>query len=320
MINTKSKLKKRKYFTIMFIPHNQKNINQFKIPVWALACTMAFLTIFVCSLAYLAIDFRTTKDDLDRLRYVSTINQEQAKKIAELVEITREMESKIADIERLDREVRELVGLESDYSIPATFLEGDFDLIGLPRGGVARGQMVSRPYESNMELLEILARDLTMLDQIVDVKEESLVQLQVEVSDQLAYLSARPDLMPVNGQITSTFGYRNSPFRTGRIEFHNGIDIAAPHGTAIKAAGDGKVIFSGWSPGYGRMVSISHGFGYVSHYTHNSVNLVQVGDVVEEGEIIARVGSSGRATGPHVHFMIDHNGVRIDPKDVLNLR
>ena len=318
MHSTKSKLKKRKYFTIMFIPHSQKKINQFKIPIWTLACALIFFIVAACSLMYLAMDYRTAKEDLDKLRHVAVINQEQSQKIAELVEMTREMESKIADIERLDREVRELVGLENDYHIPSTFMESDFTLTMLPRGGVSRGQMVSRMYESNMELLETLGSDLIMLDQIVERKEESLVQLQIEVSDQLVYLSARPDLIPVNGQITSTFGYRSSPFRTGRIEFHNGIDIAAPHGTKIVAAGDGKVVFSGWSPGYGRMVSISHGFGYVSHYTHNSVNLVQVGDTVKKGEIIARVGSSGRATGPHVHFMIDHNGVRIDPKDVLN--
>jgi len=319
MINTNSKLKKRKYFTIMFIPHNQKNINQFKIPIWALTCAMIFFIVLACSLTYFAIDFRATKGDLDKLRHVATINQEQAEKIAELVELTRDMESKIADIERLDREVRELVGLESDDIIPAS-LETNFIMTMLPRGGVSRGQMVSRPYESNMELLETLGRDLIILDQIVEVKEESLVQLQVEVSDQLTYLSARPDMMPVNGRITSTFGYRSSPFGTGRREFHDGIDIAAPHGTPIRAAGDGRVIFSGWSPGLGRMVSISHGFGYVSHYTHNSVNLVQVGDTVKKGELIARVGSTGRATGPHVHFMIDYNGTRINPKDVLNRR
>jgi len=302
----------------MFIPHNQKEINQIKIPIWTIACAMIVFTVVACSLVYLAVDFRVAKGDLDRLRHVSTINQEQAQKIADLIEITRDMESKIADIERLDREVRELVGLESDNSLPASF-EEDFDMTTmLPRGGVSRGQMTSRTYESNMELLETLGRDLNILDQIVETKEVSLVQLQVEVSDQLTYLSARPDLMPVNGRITSTFGYRSSPFGSGRREFHNGIDIAAPHGTEIRAAGDGKVIFSGWSPGYGRTLSISHGFGYVSHYTHNSVNLVQVGDTVKKGELIARVGSTGRATGPHVHFMIDHHGERIDPQKVLN--
>jgi murein DD-endopeptidase MepM/ murein hydrolase activator NlpD len=302
----------------MFIPHNQKEINQLKIPIWTIACAIILFTVAVSSLTYLAIDFRAAKGDLDRLQYVAAVNQEQAQKIDDLIELTRDMESKIADIERLDREVRELVGLENDNNISPVSFNEEFDMGALPRGGVSRGQMISRPYESNMELLETLGRDLIILDQIVETKEESLAQLQVEVSGQLIYLSARPDFMPVNGRITSTFGYRRSPFGSGRSEFHNGIDIAAPHGTEIRAAGDGTVIFSGWSPGYGRTLSISHGFGYVSHYTHNSVNLVQVGDTVKKGELIARVGSTGRATGPHVHFMIDRNGERIDPQKVLN--
>ena len=324
MVKTKSKLKKRRYFTIMLIPHSQKKVNQFKIPVWALACIMVLFTVLTCSLVYLAIDFKATKEDLDRLKHVETVNQVQAKKIADLIEKTKNMENKIADIEQLDRKVRELVGLESDegkevhlqdYNSPISF-GPEFSLTMVPRGGVSRGQ-ASRFYESNMDLLEMLDKDLTMLDQIVEMKEENLAQLQVEVSDQLKYLSAKPDRMPVNGRITSKYGYRSSPFGAGRREFHDGIDIAAAYGTHIRAAGYGRVICSGWIPGYGRMVSISHGYGYVSHYAHNSVNLAKVGDIVKKGEKIARVGTSGRSTGPHVHFMIDQNGKRINPQNVL---
>ncbi|WP_028308785.1 M23 family metallopeptidase [Desulfitibacter alkalitolerans] len=324
MGTSKSKLKKKRYFTIMLIPHSQKKINQFKIPIWALACIITLFTVITCSLVYFAVDFKAAKEDLDRLKHVETVNQVQAKKIADLIEKTRNMESKIADIELLDRQVRELVGLESDeekeiqlqdYHSPIS-MQPEFSLAMIPRGGVSRGQ-VSRLYESNMDLLEMLDKDLTMLDQIVEMKEEGLAQLQVEVSDQLKYLAAKPDRLPVNGRITSKYGYRSSPFGAGRREFHDGIDIAAAHGTYIRAAGDGRVIFSGWVPGYGRMVSISHGYGYVSHYAHNSVNLVKVGQTVKKGDRVARVGTSGRSTGPHVHFMIDQNGKRINPQNVL---
>ena len=327
IINTgsnKSKLKKKKYFTIMFIPHSQTNISQLKIPIKAFTCLMVLLVILACSFAFYAVDITrnlaAAKGDLDRLRQIETVNQAQTQMITELIEITKGMESKIADMEQLDREVREIVGLDShdlqDYNSSA-FMETDFSLAMTGVGGVAsRGQMMPRANESNVELLEVLRDDLIMLDQIIDTKEESLSQLQVEVSNQLRYLAARPDLMPVNGTISSTFGYRRNPFGRG-MEFHNGLDIAARRGTPIVAAGSGRVIFSGWVPGYGRMISIDHGFGYVSHYGHNSVNLVQVGDTVEKGELIARVGTSGRATGPHVHFMIDHNGRRINPQNVL---
>jgi len=322
----KSKLKKRKYFTIMLIPHTQKKINQIKIPIWLISSMVLCFTIVACTIGYFAFDLKTTKEDLYRLKHVETVNQVQAKKITELVEKTRSMESKIADIEALDRQVRELVGLESeedeeiyvqDYRSPVTLQSGsEISLSMLPRGGVSRTQM-SRFSESNIELLELLDKDLSMLDQIVEIKEVDLGQLQVEVSDQLKFLAAVPDKMPVNGKITSKFGYRNSPFGTGRRELHDGLDIAASYGTYIKSAGDGRVTFSGWSPGYGRMVTVSHGYGYISHYAHNSVNLVKVGDSVKKGESIARVGTSGRSTGAHVHYMIDYNGKRINPQNVL---
>lgn len=130
-------------------------------------------------------------------------------------------------------------------------------------------------------------------------------------------MAAKPNRWPVRGSITSNFGYRKNPFGGRSREFHDGLDIAAPHGTPVRAAGDGKVIFAGYRYGYGLMVSISHGYGYISHYGHNSRITVRVGERVKKGEIIARIGSTGRSTGPHVHFMIDKNGRRINPLKVL---
>lgn len=327
MLTSKSKLKKRKYFTLMFIPHTQKEVNQIKIPMWVISSLVLIFTIAVGTVGYFAFDLKTAKEDLNRLRHIETVNQVQAQKIAELVEKTRSMESKIAGIEALDRQVRQLVGLESeedelidirDHYPPVTFNSGsEINLSMVPRGGGVSRSQVGRTSEGNIDLLEMLDKDLTLLDQIVDIKEVDLNQLQFEVSDQLKYLAAVPSKLPVKGIITSKFGYRSSPFGSGRREFHDGLDIAASYGTYIVAAGDGRVTSSGWIPGYGRVVTISHGYGYVSHYAHNSVNLVKAGDIVKKGTRIARVGTSGRSTGPHVHFMIDYKGNRINPQNVL---
>ncbi|MHB8157797.1 MAG: M23 family metallopeptidase, partial [Desulfocucumaceae bacterium] len=103
-----------------------------------------------------------------------------------------------------------------------------------------------------------------------------------------------------------------------RSEFHDGIDIAAAYGSAIKAAGDGVVTFAAYKGSWGRLIIISHGYGYVSQYAHNSSLLVSVGDKVKKGEVIARLGNTGRSTGPHVHFSVAKNGNWIDPMDLLN--
>ncbi|HHY13841.1 MAG TPA: peptidoglycan DD-metalloendopeptidase family protein [Thermoanaerobacterales bacterium] len=113
-------------------------------------------------------------------------------------------------------------------------------------------------------------------------------------------------LWPVSGKITSLFGKR------GR-EYHTGVDIGAPTGTYVKASDSGTVTFAGTSGNYGRLVKIDHGNGYVTYYAHNSKLLVSRNEKVEKGQTIARVGSTGRSTGPHLHFEIRKNGSPINP-------
>lgn len=113
-------------------------------------------------------------------------------------------------------------------------------------------------------------------------------------------------LWPVSGSLNSGFGPRGS-------SFHDGVDIAAPEGTPILAVEHGEVIYSDQLRGYGNMVIIRHSGGIVSVYAHNQVNLVRDGQPVARGEIIARVGSTGRVTGPHLHFEIRKNNLAQDP-------
>ncbi len=117
-------------------------------------------------------------------------------------------------------------------------------------------------------------------------------------------------IWPLKGRITSPFGWRW--WRYGR-EFHYGVDIAAPYGTPVRAADSGTVTFRGWRGGYGRLIIIEHGNGYSTYYAHLSSYEVKLGQAVEKGEVIGRVGSSGRSTGPHTHFEIRKNGEPVNP-------
>lgn len=309
----------------MLIPNNQRKINQYKVPYWAVGMLITFFIISVVYISYLYIDLKQTRANLENLKYVENINNLQAKKISELIDKTKVMEEKISEIEYLDKQVRELVGLEKDEEdfnatedetiIPVSSAISKEKLAMLPRGGASR--YTTKRLEDNLELLDLLIKDVDYLNNIAELQQDNLTELQVDVKEQLAFLAAKPNKWPVKGKITSRFGYRQSPFGTGRREFHDGIDIAASYGTYISAAGDGKVIFSGWQPGFGRVVGISHGYGYTTYYAHNSVNLVKVGDRVQKGDRIARVGTTGRTTGAHVHFSIEYKGKKIDPLTVL---
>lgn len=127
------------------------------------------------------------------------------------------------------------------------------------------------------------------------------------------------DRLPIeNGFMSSTFGYRSDPFN-GRSEFHSGIDFTAPIGTPITAVAAGVVVLSALSKDYGNMVEINHGSSFESRYAHNKLNLVNVGDVVKKGQVIAYVGSTGRSTAPHVHFEVYKNGRVVDPATYLHI-
>ena len=123
-------------------------------------------------------------------------------------------------------------------------------------------------------------------------------------------------LLPVEGERTSGFGMRMHPI-DHEERLHNGMDIAAPAGTPIQAAAAGQVVFSGTQAGYGNVVVIQHAEGYTTLYAHNQENLVSVGTPVSQGQPIATVGSTGRSTGPHLHFEVRHGGNPVNPMQYL---
>jgi murein DD-endopeptidase MepM/ murein hydrolase activator NlpD len=121
---------------------------------------------------------------------------------------------------------------------------------------------------------------------------------------------------PLQGVVSSAFGMRTHPL-LGYPMYHHGVDIASPAGTEIRAVAQGQVIFSGWLPNYGNTVMVEHAGGYVSLYAHNESNDVQVDQGVKQGQAIARVGSTGRSTGPHLHFELRLLGNPVDPRVIM---
>jgi len=144
-------------------------------------------------------------------------------------------------------------------------------------------------------------------------REQKFSVLESLLMDRSLHERIMPSGRPVrNGWVSSGYGMRTDPF-TGKKEFHEGIDFAGKEGSRVLAVADGIVSWAGWRKGYGRMVEITHGNGYATRYAHNEKLLVSVGETVKKGQTIALMGSTGRSTGPHVHFEVVHNDREVNP-------
>lgn len=160
---------------------------------------------------------------------------------------------------------------------------------------------------------------LAKLENQIDRRRQELVVLESLIDKRKIRESTLIAGKPVKkGWLTSGYGMRTDPV-SGRRRMHSGIDFAGSHGTEILAVAAGIVTSSEYNSGYGNFVEITHPGGFKTKYAHNSQNIVTVGDIVQKGETIAYLGSTGKSTGPHVHFEIRKNGKKVNPADYLNL-
>ncbi|MBC8144592.1 MAG: M23 family metallopeptidase [bacterium] len=151
----------------------------------------------------------------------------------------------------------------------------------------------------------------TLIDRIA-AQQRFIDEVHSLIDQRDALVAHLPTLLPTHGRYSSEFGYRVHPI-SGAHKMHKGIDIAAASGTPIYSAASGTVIFSGSQRGYGNIVEVDHGFGYVTRYAHASRLLVKVGQTIARGEQIALVGSTGASTGAHLHFEVLVDSVHVDP-------
>ncbi len=220
----------------------------------------------------------------------------------------KDLEEGLVRLQIMDNRIRRLAHLDSGGKALA---------LGGPEEFVLRKGMKGLR-ENTRSLIRDFKRDLFELHRSAEVQEASFRLLEEFLRSREALLAHTPLGYPVRGWITSPFGYRKSPF-TGRREFHEGVDIAAPVGAPIRAPADGVVVFAGWNGGYGKMVVVDHGYGFFTRYGHCSKILVKVGERVRRGEIIAKVGNTGRSTAPHLHYEVRVGKVAVNPYYYLRL-
>jgi murein DD-endopeptidase MepM/ murein hydrolase activator NlpD len=238
--------------------------------------------------------------------------EEQRESLQELRTVADEQIDAMAlRMGELNANVIRLNALGSRLTGMADLEEGEFDFHNPPPVG---GPVDPADYTiTDVGQLPALLADFVELESTLDGQEQQLAALESLLMDQKLRDRVNPKGRPVkSGWISSFFGKRTDPM-TGKASWHRGIDFAGKYGNEVIAVSDGVVSWSGDRYGFGNLVEIKHGNGYVTRYAHNRDLMVAVGDQVRQGETIALMGSTGRSTGPHVHFEVWHNGKAVDP-------
>lgn len=248
------------------------------------------------ALGHLQDELARQSDDLAGLQ------QRSARKLQALTLNLAELQARMTRLDALGEHLTAMADLE----------DGEFDFsqppaVGGPVGGDFKVEYSARDLGSEIGRFEARLSDR---EQQLEILESLLSNRHLEEQSWVSGLPAE------KGWISSFFGQRNDPF-TGQPAMHKGIDFAGREGTHITAVAAGVVTFSGERSGYGEMVEISHGDGFVTRYGHNKENLVEPGDVVRKGAPIALMGSSGRSTGAHVHYEVYKHGRPVDPASYL---
>ena len=308
MKKTRRRQKVKKY-SLIIIPDTRAKVWRREISRKKIEAALASCAVIVLMLTGSVLGFAHYRTGYIATESIRLENAKFAEERSELLTKLANLEQVVDRTERFAARVENTLGLnpdemqkgigpltESDLTAPASVEKFNaLDYNGENKFAFANLDMT-------MEEIESTASE-------VEGRLHTVYELQ---QDRLTYWASMPSIWPTKGWVTSGFGHRRRPIRGG-TSFHKGIDIAARPGTPILSPGDGVVTFSGYKRGLGRTVMVDHGYGVVSVYGHNTKNYVKEGDRIRRGEILGTVGRTGLATGSHLHYQINVDGVPVDP-------
>jgi murein DD-endopeptidase MepM/ murein hydrolase activator NlpD len=228
-----------------------------------------------------------------------------------------EMQAKVFKLEAMGERVAPLAGMKAE-EFKALFKVDDAASAPRAREGLQGqgGPFIPGIDPAERTALENLQRSVNQADWRTDITTDWFVLMESRLLEGRLGQLLVPSTPPVDAGVGSGFGFRTDPF-TGRAALHAGLDFPAPPGTPIMAAAGGVVVNVESHPAYGNMVEIDHGSGLVTRYAHSSKVHAKKGDLVKRGQMVAEVGSTGRSTGPHLHFEVLVEGVPQDPARFL---
>jgi murein DD-endopeptidase MepM/ murein hydrolase activator NlpD len=298
--------------TIMVIPHGVARPRQISFSLPFLALLFISWTALTTWAGFAASD----RFDYWRAKVNSHFLQLKLAYLSNQVSQSRAM---LDEVKGLETELRTMIGLGSRDAViqtDSTTPRSSDGALGGP--SVSDAQALERMLESKIPDLsfEDMAQEVRALRFEAEARIVSSRRLSEQIKEERQIFRKTPNLWPVSGYLTSHFGFRMSPI-DGFRESHQGMDIAGPAGSSIRATADGVVKLAGWAGGYGNVVVLDHGRGYSTRYGHNRQVFVKSGDQVKRGQIIALMGQTGKATGPHCHYEVWYNGRAMNPARFL---
>jgi len=287
------------------------------IPLWArvtISCCLLGVPLGVG--AWFGYEFLGKDDNDFFVDIADSLEKDLAAKQVELAEVRDNAEYQLQAMSlkmaKMQVHLSRLEALGEVLTVRAKLEDGEFDFGSAPALG---GPDLGGP-AVEMSQNDILAG----IDQFATHLGDRQLQLEMVadlIQDQHLQDEGKPSGLPTKkGWVSSRYGNRIDPF-TGKSAWHDGIDIAGKHGADIFAVASGVVTFSGDRYGYGNLVEITHDNGYVTRYGHNSELVVSRGEVVRKGQVISKMGTTGRSTGPHIHFEVFKNGRTVDPASYI---
>ncbi|MFV2082661.1 MAG: M23 family metallopeptidase [bacterium] len=301
----------KKMYTVMILPDETTKVRRYRVPRLIVRSLLAAAVVLTLIFAIGIADYFLVKNQVTELVRMRLETRQQKQQLITFAKTINDLQSEMNRLRNFDTKLRVMADLDG-VIYPEQFM-----------GIGGENPEPFNPMETEISfqdkaLIDNMTRGLTRLMTEATIQERSFQELIGYLEDQKSLLASTPSIWPVRGWTTSSFGYRTSPF-TGRREMHKGVDVATRTGTPIIAPADGIVIFAGREGGFGNMVVLDHGYGLVTRYAHNSTIDVKRSQKVNRGDVIAKVGNTGRSTGPHLHYEVLVNGVAVNPtRYILN--
>lgn len=305
-------------YSVLVIPENHLESKRFHLSklavhgaIFALVLFLSFTTAMTWGFVHYrqvakgALNNSSPGDELMRSQLVTKINT-----LEESLKRTQQFATRLETMVGVDSGKMKMgVGPLSEHDDFGKYLE---KISKLPKPDEAAFFSDARDYAKPQNFYGQLGLKVEELSEYAMALETRVNEVYELGQDKLSYWASTPSIWPVRGWVTSDFGSRISPL-SGLPKFHEGLDIAAPYGSPVYAPADGIATFSGYKGGYGNALILDHGYGLSTLYGHSSNVFVKEGEKVKRGQLIAQVGSTGAATGPHLHYEVHVDGVPTDP-------
>lgn len=299
-----------KKITVMFLSEGAGKVRQIKIPKGLLTL---FILAAICSsgfLTWMVRDYTDVKSEVSELARLRKENRQQRVQLLAFSQKIDQINGKMEALREFDHKLKVMVNMDVD--------DEDGQFIGMGGSSTSAFDAEHGVEKSHRNLVRMMHQSLESLDHEAAIGVREKKELFKYLENQKAMLKCTPSIWPTKGWISSGFGTRVSPF-TNEKEFHQGLDICTRKETPVVAPADGVISSVGSNHGYGKIVSVKHGYGLKSRYAHLHKILVKEGEYVKRGQTIALVGTTGRTTGPHLHYEVHLNEVPVNPlRYVLN--